>query len=48
MISLKYPKLGKSRENLKWLMNISAIDNKHREVFQDREPMRLEEVGTGK
>jgi hypothetical protein len=28
-ISLKYLKLGKSRKKLKWLMNISAIDNKH-------------------
>src|SRR5258706_3449304 len=48
VISLKYLKLGKSGKKLKLLMNIFAIDNKHCETLQNREPMRLEKVGGDK
>jgi hypothetical protein len=48
MISPKFLKLGKSRKKVKWLMNISAIDNENYEILQSREPVGLEEVGGGK
>jgi len=48
VISLKYLKLSKSRKQPKWLMHISGIDNKDCEILQNREPRRLEKVGTGK
>ena len=47
-ISLEYTELGESREKLKWFMNISAIDNKHCEILQSREPMGLEKRGSDK
>ena len=47
-IGLEYLKLGKSRKKLKWLMNISATDNEHRKILQNRKPMGLEKVGAGK
>ena len=46
-ISLKYLKLGKSRKKLKWLMNISAANNKYRKGLQNSKPMGLEKVGDG-
>ena len=48
MISLKYLELGKGRKKLERLMNFSSIDNKRCEIFQDREPKRLEKVCAGK
>jgi hypothetical protein len=48
MIGLKYLELGKSRKTPKWLMNISAIDNEYCVTLQNREPRKLEKIGTGK
>jgi hypothetical protein len=47
-ISLKCVKLGKIRKKAKWVMNISAIEHKHCDILQKREPLRLEKVGSGK
>jgi hypothetical protein len=48
MISLECLELGKSRKKIKLLMNISAVNNKHCEILQNRKPMGLEKVGAGK
>jgi hypothetical protein len=48
MISFKYLELGKGREETEWFVHISAIDNQHCELLQNREPLRLVKIGNSK